>query len=69
MSSNNEAINITTKSKPMKKILLARDNRRLKRNWPIDPIEGSEVSPLDDTSSCHLKFITLPYRMYILIAD
>jgi hypothetical protein len=43
MSSNKEAINITTKSKPMKthllKTLLARDdNRQLKINWPIDLI-------------------------------
>jgi hypothetical protein len=30
---------------------------------------GTEVSPLDDTSSCDLKFITLAYRLYILIAD
>jgi hypothetical protein len=39
---------IKTHENSLLKTLLARDNRRLKRNWPIDLISGTEVSPLDD---------------------
>jgi hypothetical protein len=61
---------IKTHETPILKTLLASDdNRRLKRNWPIDLISSTEVSSLDDTSSCHLKFMTLAYRMYILVAE
>jgi hypothetical protein len=52
--SNKHHNKIKTHEKPLLKTLLARhDNRRLKRNWPIDLIYGTEVSPLDDTSSCY----------------
>jgi hypothetical protein len=37
---------------PLLKILLIREeNKRLKRNWPIDLISGTDDSPLDDFSS------------------
>jgi hypothetical protein len=52
--SNKSHNKIKTHENPLLKTLLARDdNRRLKRNWPIDLIKGTEVSPLDHTSSCH----------------
>jgi hypothetical protein len=39
---------------PLLKTLLVREeNRRLKRNWPIDLIWGIEDSPLDDSPSRH----------------
>jgi hypothetical protein len=52
--SNKHHNKIKIHESPLLKMLLARDdNGRLKRNWPIDLIYGTEVSPLDDTSSCH----------------
>jgi hypothetical protein len=51
--SNKHHNNIKTHETPLLKTLLARDDNRLKRNWPIDLIKDTEVSPLDDTSSCH----------------
>jgi hypothetical protein len=58
---NKQHNKIKTHKNPLLKALLARDDsRRPKRNWPIDL---TQVSPLDGTASCHLKFITLVYRM------
>jgi hypothetical protein len=39
--------------KSVKTLLLIEENRRLKRNWPIDLIWGTGDSPLDDSPSRH----------------
>jgi hypothetical protein len=47
----------------LKTLLLGEENRRLKRNWPIDLIWGTGDSPLDDSPSRHFKITTLAYRL------
>jgi hypothetical protein len=37
----------------LKTLLLREENRRLRRNWPIDLIYGTGDSPLDDSPSRH----------------
>jgi hypothetical protein len=49
---NNHHTRLETHGNPLLKTLLIREeNRRLKRNWPIDLISGTGDSPLDDSPS------------------
>jgi hypothetical protein len=51
---NNHYTRLETHENPLlKQLLLREENRRLKRNWPIDLIWGTGDSPLDDSSSRH----------------
>jgi hypothetical protein len=51
---NKHHTRLETHENPLLKTLLLREeNRRLKRNWPIDLISGTGDSPLDDSPSRH----------------
>jgi hypothetical protein len=51
---NKHHTRLGTHENPLPKtLLLGEENRRLKRNWPIDLIWGTEDSPLDDSPSWH----------------
>jgi hypothetical protein len=51
---NNHHTRLETHENPLlKKLLLREENRRLKRNWPIDLMWGTGNSPLDDSPSRH----------------
>jgi hypothetical protein len=51
---NKHHTRLGTHENPLLKTLLVREeNRRFKRNWPVDLICGTGDSPLDDSPSRH----------------